>query len=204
MVEPVSAPEWRIVQHYTDYEVSSDGIVRRAVDHHRSPRRWPAGSVISPVLTGDKYRRHKDDVESDFRYVSVWLHSREDGKRRLLHVNRLVCRAFHGDPPDESYEAAHCDGDRRNNREENLRWATPASNQADRVSHKTDSRGDKHGRAKLTETTVVEILQRLADGERQADLGREYGVPACTIDHLKHGRTWRHVPRPHPLQPCRK
>ena len=59
------------------------------------------------------------------------------GLTKLVH--RLTCMAFHGEPPAKwpKYHAAHCDGDPLNNRPDNLRWATPKENIADKRLHGT-------------------------------------------------------------------
>lgn len=55
----------------------------------------------------------------------------------------------------------------------------------------------KHGEnvhtAKLTTSTVGEIKRRVAAGDRQADLAREFGVSPCTINDIVKGRGWKHV-----------
>ncbi len=47
--------------------------------------------------------------------------------------------------------------------------------------------------AKLTRGQVREIRQRLAEGEFQVHLAREYGVHQQTISFIKRGLTWRNV-----------
>ena len=59
----------------------------------------------------------------------------EDGKRKKFKVHRLVCRAFHGEPPSEHHEVRHLDGNPLNNRAENLAWGTRSENAQDRVKH---------------------------------------------------------------------
>jgi hypothetical protein len=44
-------------------------------------------------------------------------------------MHRLVCTAFHGEPPTPDHtDVDHIDGDPGNNRTENLRWVTHAQN----------------------------------------------------------------------------
>ena len=47
----------------------------------------------------------------------------------------LVVLAFLGPPPFPGAHAAHFDGDKLNNRLSNLRWASPAENEADKRRH---------------------------------------------------------------------
>ena len=70
-----------------------------------------------------------------FRYfrVQVWV----DGKSVWRRVNRLVCEAFHGAPPEEGMHARHLNGDSFDNRRENLAWGSAMENYLDQVVHGT-------------------------------------------------------------------
>jgi len=50
-------------------------------------------------------------------------------KHRSFQFHRLVCQAFHGEPPP-GYQADHKDSNPRNNRADNLQWLSPADNNA--------------------------------------------------------------------------
>jgi len=124
-------------------------------------------------------------------YPSVILRRGNVSHNRRVH--RLVLRAFVGDPKN-GQEAAHADGDRRNARLDNLRWATAEENQADKIIHGTTNRGERCGSAKLTERDVLEILRRYP-AEMQKHLAKEYGVKKQCISAIVCGRTWKHVDR---------
>lgn len=110
--------------------------------------------------------------------------------RRHTTVHRLVLQAFVGPCPD-GLQCAHRDGDRKNNRLENLRWATPTSNNNDKLWHGTDQRGENCYIAKLTEDNVRYIRRALDDGtETFRGLARRFGVHLSTIADVRYGRTW--------------
>jgi hypothetical protein len=116
-----------------------------------------------------------------------------DGKKHRRYIHRLVLEAFVG-PCPEGMEARHFpDRDPANNQLGNLSWASPKTNQADRVVHGTSNRGERHGMVKLTESKVREIRSRVLAGERQSNLVRELGVSPMTINDIVKFRTWRHV-----------
>jgi hypothetical protein len=75
----------------------------------------------------------------------------------------------------------------------NLAWGTPAENYADRLAHGTHNTGSRNGRAKLNESTVQVIRERLACGIRQVDIAREFGVTVTIVNSIHRGRTWAHV-----------
>lgn len=54
-------------------------------------------------------------------------------------------------------------------------------------------KGNLNHAAKLNDAKVVEIMWRLANGERGAHLALEYGVSDCVISNIKHGRIWQHI-----------
>lgn len=71
-------------------------------------------------------------------YLQVILY--RDGKPRRQYVHRLLLMAHVGLPPFEGAQAAHWNGRRADNRLENLRWATPRENAADKRRHAADRR----------------------------------------------------------------
>lgn len=54
-------------------------------------------------------------------------------------------------------------------------------------------RGIGNHRAKLTDVVVVEIMRRLANGEKGRKLATEYEVAESVISCIKHGRVWQHL-----------
>ena len=55
-------------------------------------------------------------------------------------------------------------------------------------------RGERNGRAKLTEEAVRVILRRLAVGERPTAIARDFGVAWSLICMIRDGKIWRHIP----------
>ena len=58
------------------------------------------------------------------KYLAVGSSTQKSGRQR---VHRLVCTAFHGDQPLNCC-VDHIDGDKENNRADNLRWCDWAEN----------------------------------------------------------------------------
>lgn len=169
------------------YSISSMGNVRsegRVVNvltrwGHRSPRRWPVKLLKQQVCKG-----------GHMGYMMVHLKEASRG-REAHYVHRLVCRTFLGEPQN-GQEAAHGDGDPKNNRLANLRWATPAENMEDKLRHGKVPSGERHKFAKLTDAAVRDI--RSAKGATtDRDLARQYGVSQATVHAVRIGRTWKHV-----------
>jgi hypothetical protein len=117
----------------------------------------------------------------------------QDGKQHAKFVHRLVLETFVG-PPGPGEEGCHSDGNRLNNHISNLRWDSPAGNQADRKLHGTDSAGSKNGRSKLTEPDVLQIRALYeAGGITQRQLAERFGVTQGLIGHIVNRRKWQHI-----------
>lgn len=141
---------------------------------------------------GGRWMRLKLDKDG---YVCVCLYHE---RKHYVHVHTLVLEAFVG-PKPSGMECCHGDGDRTNNRLENLRWGTSGENYKDCVKHGTailgkyKFAGEESGRAKLSESDVVRIRQLRDCGEKLMKLAAMYGVSYGCISSIVHRRNWRHV-----------
>lgn len=108
-------------------------------------------------------------------------------------VHRLVCEAFHGKPKDFDV-VRHLNGNRYDNRAENLAWGTPTENYQDAVTHGTH-KGSNNGRSKLTEDQVAAIKNILGSHPNLSRnmLAKALNVTRTTIGHIEKGRQWNHV-----------
>jgi hypothetical protein len=120
-----------------------------------------------------------------YRVVKLSL---KDGARRYCTVNRLVCLAFHGEPPDASMQAAHLDSVRDNNLPSNLKWKTRTENVADKIIAGTTNDGARNGMAKLT---LEQALAIRGSTEDDFALAERYGVIKSTVRNIKTGNSWR-------------
>lgn len=111
------------------------------------------------------------------------------GARRYVRRSSLICAAYHG-PRPRGKEVRHLDGSRDNDAPSNLVWATHAENCADKLCHGTAQRGERNGNGKLTEERARQAKDRLAAGERAADIAKDYGVKKGAIFNIKYGRAW--------------
>lgn len=164
--------EWRSIPNHPDYEASSKGRVR-CVNRRRYLR---PGDIVA-----------QNTGKSGYAMANL------DGRARLVH--RLVCAAFNGPPPTEKHEAAHNNGQRGDNRPDNLRWATRRENMADIKLHGTGNppRGEKQGRSKLATADVYEIRRLRQIGIKQQEIAKTFGVARSTINAVVNGYNWIHL-----------
>jgi hypothetical protein len=95
---------WRVIADFPNYEVSDYGKVRRTWKSHASPK---ATSL------------------NRFGYEVVHLSNNGINKHRAIH--RLVATAF-VDNPNKLLEVNHIDGNKANNRADNLEWVSRSEN----------------------------------------------------------------------------
>lgn len=190
--------EWRIIEEFPDYAVSSEGRVKRV----RPDYRGRSGNVLKQRC--DRYA-----------YLTLY----RDRKPSVVLVHRLACKAFHGPSPSPEHEVAHGDGNGLNNRRDNLRWATHVENEADKVVHGTGlagrpswvppenrpygarhgrytkpertARGERNGLAKLTEAKVIKIRM---DSRPRKEIAADYCISVTMVGFIQRGISWAHVP----------
>lgn len=128
-------------------------------------------------------------------YLAVSLQANGKGHTRVVH--KLVAEAFLPPRPSHNYQIAHRDGDKTNNHHSNLRWATRAENERDKLAHGTSNRGERSGTAKLSnrDAELVRDLCRMAPRGIQKRLAEYFQVTGGTISNIASGK--RHINGPH-------
>lgn len=167
--------EWRPVVGYEGiYEVSTLGRVRSLA---RFVRR--SDGVLCPVK-----ERIRKPVLHHRGYLIVLL--RKEGSAATKQIHQLVLEAFVG--PSNGLQTRHLDGNRTNNKLENLCYGTSRENTDDRIRHGTCLKGEQHGRAKLTLEDVNFILQN--PDIKGTELAKRFGVNYRTISSVRNGVNW--------------
>lgn len=158
-----------MVPGWHEYEVSSFGKIRRIT----SKNGW----------LGER----KPYLDSSGR-PTIRLTCGERSK--AMSVSRIVGLAFLDPPLPGQTEVAHRDGNNVNNWKGNLRWSTRAENEHDKILHATSNRGERHGRSKLDEKTVMKIAADLRAGKRQRFVAGKYKVSRSAVLAINVGRSW--------------
>ncbi len=145
--------EWRDIPGYEGlYEASTHGNIRSKEGKITSNKRYAERRWKSRVMKG------RGDFPSTGRRVSLW----KDGQNRDFLVARLVALTFHGTPP-ENFTVNHKDGNRLNNRADNLEWLSLGDN----IRHGFES-GLYHSQKAITLTTgeTVHSFRSLSQCDR--------------------------------------
>lgn len=122
------------IQHpmYTKYEVSNDGRVRRI--GHFVPTSRGNGQKWLPMLERKFQVGYKG-----YLVLTISI----EGKLQTKKVHRMVCEAFHGTCPAPGMQVRHLNGDKLDNRPENLKWGTSKENAEDMRQHRSNPRWTK-------------------------------------------------------------
>lgn len=149
------------------YYVREDGTIYNA----------KTNKILSPQLDKDGYQK--------VQMVSI------DGKRHRYSVHRLVLENFNPVEGMEKLQVNHIDGNKQNNALNNLEWVTCEKN----IQHaiKNNLRAKVNGSSKLTIEQVREIFIRSHDGEKNIDLGREFGIHPDSVGKIKNRKLWKNV-----------
>jgi len=178
--------QWRILDHFPDYEISERGKVRR--------------------ITRAKTRRvgHMPKGHTDLNGYKQHKLVDKNGRKTRIGAHVLVCLAWHGVKPTLKHEVAHNNGKCSDNYWKNLRWDTRKGNHADLQIHGTAVKGTRNGRAKLNDQQVKSLrskykkLPRYSSGQIQhgefSKLLKQSGLRSNSslYDMLK-GRHWGHL-----------
>lgn len=124
--------KWADIPGHPGYQVSNHGRVRSVTRTIRARRL--GGNVAEVRLSG----KHLKTKRLPSGYIRVSL-----GANAADYVHRLVLLAFVGECPP-GLECAHDDGNRGNNRLDNLAWKTRSANGLDRRRHGTAALGEKN------------------------------------------------------------
>lgn len=114
------------------------------------------------------------------------------GKRRTYAIHQLVAAAFIGGRP-EGMVVCHNDGDKTNNRPENLRIDSQTENNRDKIAHGTIAAGERNSKAKLTADAVIEVRRLAASGISHRAIASKFGVSRPAISYIVRGDTWKHI-----------
>ncbi len=165
---------WKDIPEYEGwYEVSNLGRVRSYHNFGWGKREKP---IMLKLYTSPK------------GYVQVSLC--KDKCHRSVNVHRLVASAFLPDPHCDM-QIDHINGNKEDNRAENLEWVTPKENTLRSLSNGLKPTGERHGMSKLTDYAVRDIRYLYKEGGyTHRKLGVMFGVSHSTIGKITRNEAW--------------
>ena len=165
--------QWKPIAGYEGiYEISDQGRVKRVAPGPGSS----TSTYVGRILNGSLVKGYHQVSLSDC------------GHRTKSLVHRLVANAFIG-PCPSGKEVNHKNGNRTDNRVQNLEYLTRSENQLHAYHVLNRKRPNK-----LTTEQVKEIRRLHATGHyTQRALAKRFKVYFTTVWHIVHYKTWKHI-----------
>lgn len=169
--EKINTEGWEYVRENPDYVVSRDG---RFV--HKKTQ------LLIKTQESNGYNR-------------VTLGSKPKGNKHTYSVQRLVTRAYSGDPLSEKHQANHKDGNKQNNNIDNLEWLTQSGN----ILHSYET-GLNNCRIPVCQYTVtgekIATYKSLSDASKETGITRRHISECCSKENsaiTAGGSIWRYI-----------
>lgn len=166
--------EWKKLIQCTDYMISSYGRIKSKKNGREI--------ILKPSYTHDGYLKQA---------ISI------NGRSHTYRIHRLVAEHFIPNP-DNKATVNHIDGDKTNNRVENLEWASLSEQMkhAYKLGLKKPVRGYMQGNSVLTEEQVIEIRTAYKAHDKNFGmqaLAKKYNVSCPVINRVVHYRSYKNV-----------
>lgn len=176
MAKPEDMKEiWKPIKGFEDiYSVSNLGKIRR-----------------DGIARGSKVGRILSLCVGSNGYYAISLHNKKNIKYTI--PSNLVAQAFLGKRP-KGYVINHMDGNKLNNRVDNLEYTTYSRN----IIHALDlglrnGRGENHYMTKLTNKDVINIRNIYASGKiRQFEIANKYSISSSLLNNILKRKSWTH------------
>lgn len=168
------------------YSVSNDGDIRRDLGGFKNT---VVGKILAIGTTSNGYGT-----------ISLCC----NGKKLSSSVHKIVASAFFG-PPPSGHQVNHINGNKKDNRVENLEYVTPIqnmlhavnvlgfSNRGDRHGSRLHPerrpRGDSHGRVTVSDANVKIAKADFLSGTTKTAIAKKLGVSVTTVCDWINGKS---------------
>lgn len=149
---------------------------------------------------GDYLITNNGKIYSNISNIYRVLMKDKDGYMRIclrgknFRINRLVAEYFIYNPNNKK-EVNHINGNKEDNRVENLEWVSSSEN----TLHAYDNglmnkKGENHHHAKLTNEDVLEIRKLCKNNDlTQTKIAKIYNIDPSHVSDIKLRKRWKHI-----------
>lgn len=169
---------WKTIEDFPRYQVSNQGRIK-SLTNPKNPK------FLRPSKTKDGYLM--------MHLVSGC--DRGSGDRYTVRIHQLVAKAFIPNPLNRCY-VFHINGNRQDNRVENLKWVTPEEHKSDPITVRNrmaalPQRLEKTSKPVLVydeNLTLLSAFTSTAETARKLNLSQGNITNVCngTLNHYKH------------------
>jgi len=189
--EPLkSAVEFTLEKFYTSNEDLPNEEWRDVLGYEGLYKVSNLGRVKSFFKGIEKFRK---PVLARPGYFSVVLYKNNIPQSARIHV--LVAQAFIPNPENKAY-VNHIDGNKLNNRADNLEWVTPSENLRHAYDTGLQKSGCEHPSAKFTEEQIKYIRNICIPDDLEfgiSALARKFNVSLATISRIVKYKRYKNV-----------
>jgi len=129
-------------------------------------------------------------------YAKVKLYNTNKNIKKTIFVHKLVGVCFL-DNLNQYKEINHIDGDKLNNKMDNLEWCSRSHNVKEtyRLNLKKEEtyKGEGNATSKLKEQDVLLIRKLHKQGMSNKELAIKFNVVSGTIGFIVNNQTWKHI-----------
>ena len=127
--------------------------------------------------------------QNNGQYYKVTL-TFENSQQKQFLLHRIIAECFIPNPMNKP-EVNHKNGNKYDNRVDNLEWVTASENQIHSVKTGLKPHGTDLWNGKFSKEQVIEIIKRKHNGESCKKLGLEFGVCPSTICDISRGLRYK-------------
>jgi len=165
--------EWKNIEDFPNYEISNYGEIRNK----------KTDKILKAWSTERGYPR-----------VDLC----KDGNKKPYRIHRLVTKYFVPNPQNKTY-VNHKDGNKKNNRADNLEWCTAKENTTHAIKNgllkpiNFYQKGENHPNARLSNKDVVAIKKAIKSDTDSSEIYKNFDITKSQLCDIKHGRKWNHI-----------
>jgi hypothetical protein len=189
--------EWKIIDGFPDYEVSSRGEIRSLSRIYIRPNPYNKDKTQTITTTTKIIKGWLRKPTKNSKYKAVYIALRKNNKTYQVKLSHIVLNNF-DKPRPEDMCALHNDGNSLNNNISNLRWRTQKENIHDCINHKKFSKpptflGENHHNSKFTNEDILRIRKIPYEKGLYTKLAKEYDCAIITISRIHKCLAWNHI-----------
>jgi len=137
-------------------------------------------------------------LKFDKKICGSGYHNVVFGNKKSEMIHRIICKTFHGIPKNKKMTVNHINGNKLDNRSENLEWVTKKLNnqlawkngQCEKTRKKKKKRmtGENNIKNKLNSKQIEEII-KLRGLMYQKEIAKKYNITQAQVSSIQLGKS---------------